>query len=207
MSVDHTITREGSSGARHGLQSQKVGPNAIIQLTAVLREGWGEHVADACLASANLLSYRTAPPGGMIDEREVVTLFASVRLVLGGEQADIALMHAGFRTGDYILANRIPRGAQRALRLLPAPLAARALLHAIARNAWTFAGSGNVELRTALNPALSIAGNPLATPGCPWHVGVLTRLFRSLASPRAVLTHTSCCARGDRTCRTGLALP
>lgn len=207
MSVDQPITRERSSDPAHGLQSQKVGPNAIIQLTAVLREGWGEHVADACLASANLLSYRTAPPVGMIDEREAVTFFAIVRQILGGEQADIALMHAGLRTGDYILANRIPYGAQRALRLLPAPLAARTLLYAIGRNAWTFAGSGTVELRTALNPALSIAGNPLATPGCPWHVGVLTRLFRSLTSPRAILTHTSCCARGDSTCRTRLDLP
>jgi divinyl protochlorophyllide a 8-vinyl-reductase len=100
------------------------------------------------------------------------------------------------------MANRIPAFARGLLRVLPPRAAARLLLTAIQRHAWTFAGSGrcrvNKEGKTAV---LDIEHNPLATPGCAWHAGVLETLFQRLVSQETTLRHTACEARNGDRCR------
>lgn len=109
---------------------------------------------------------------------------------------------AGRGTADYILANRIPAPAQRLIRALPRRLGAQLLAAAIARHAWTFAGSGRFSIEEIRPLTLSIAANPLAlAPGCDWHVAVFERLFAALVRPGAKVRETSCCGAGDPACR------
>ncbi|MCU0802464.1 MAG: hypothetical protein MUD11_11940 [Rhodobacteraceae bacterium] len=102
-------------------------------------------------------------------------------------RADALLAAAGLAVGDYILAHRIPPLAQRVLRLLPAALSARLLARAIARHAWTFAGS--------------LLPGACDHPACHWHAAVFARLYQRLVWPDAAVTETHCAARGDATCR------
>lgn len=183
----------------------RVGPNAIIQLGDVLRDRCGLADAERVFGAAGLSRYLTRPPYAMVSEGEAAALHRALQSALPDRASDLAT-DAGSRTADYLLAHRIPAAAQHLLRLLPAPLAARLLVKAISRHAWTFAGSGSFAAafgKGANNPPLviSIRANPLATPGCPWHRAVFTRLFSQLVSPRTLVVHDHCCAAGDPTCR------
>ncbi|MCX7684195.1 MAG: bacteriochlorophyll 4-vinyl reductase [Acetobacteraceae bacterium] len=108
---------------------------------------------------------------------------------------------AADRTADYLLAHRIPRPAQWLLRALPARLAAPPLLRAVARNAWTFAGSGRVFVTPGPPAVIEIEANPLATAPCHFHLAVFTRLFRTLVHPQAEVHETLCCGSGAAACR------
>jgi divinyl protochlorophyllide a 8-vinyl-reductase len=109
--------------------------------------------------------------------------------------------------GLYILANRIPRPAQGALKALPAALAGRVLAWAIAQNAWTFAGPGRFRVATRRPLVFEIAANPLvrgevaSAPVCVWHAAVFARLFAVLVHPGTRVTETACCGCGDPACR------
>ena len=143
----------------------------------------------------------------MVDEREVLRLHRTVRRELDREHARAVLRDAGKRTGDYLLAHRIPRPVQRLLRLLPAGLAARVLLGAIRRNAWTFVGSGRFEATTGRLVTLTIQGNPLChgeVDGetiCHYYAATFERLFRSLVHPGARVIEIECEAQGASACR------
>lgn len=180
-----------------------IGPNAVLQLLPVIeRLGGVERVAQM-LVRAGLI---TAPDGTqMIPETDAARLHQLLRQ----EEPDLAptlQAEAGRRTADYILANRIPRPVQAALRLLPPRPAARLLSQAIARHAWTFAGSGQFH---ALDPwTFEIAHNPLirgevsTTCLCHWHVAVFARLYGVLVSPRCRCEETCCAAQpGVDRCR------
>jgi divinyl protochlorophyllide a 8-vinyl-reductase len=176
----------------------RIGPNAVIQTAAALRDLEGAAKTDEIFAAAGLSRYLAALPEAMIDEREAADLFAAVYRCLPRERADAVAREAGTRTGDYILAHRIPKAAQTILRLLPRAMAGRLLLAAVAKHAWTFAGSG-----TATRPApmtLAIADNPIAMPDCIWHTAVFTRLFARIVDPDTVVRHTACCHAGAPAC-------
>lgn len=186
--------------------SGRVGPNAIIQLRHVLVERLGGEAAAALLTRAGLARYAASDPDGMVSEADARRLFLQVAEELGPAEADRVLFEAGRRTGRYIIENRIPRPATRLMQRLPHVLAAPILLRAIAAHAWTFAGSGETRISLWPRLSLSIGGNPLATPGCPWHRGVLEMLFQMLASKTSRVEHPRCCARGDRDCLTILRM-
>lgn len=179
----------------------KVGPNAVTQVAAALRAVGGDALAVQVFQAARLETVLTDPPARMVDQQVAARLHTALRLTLPGDRAAQIAADAGRRTADYLLANRIPRPAQWVMKLLPAPLSARLLLKAMAANAWTYAGTGQVRTQAG-NPAiLEIIDNPLAQPLCPWHVAVFERLFRTLVAKDAVVTHTACCAQGARLCR------
>jgi divinyl protochlorophyllide a 8-vinyl-reductase len=102
----------------------------------------------------------------------------------GVPDAASILAEAGQGTADYILAHRIPGPAKWLIRALPATLGARLLTAAIARHAWTFAGSGRFRVVANAPLALEIADNPLGFGG-DWHAAVFERLYQSLVWPRA----------------------
>jgi divinyl protochlorophyllide a 8-vinyl-reductase len=113
---------------------------------------------------------------------------------------------AGLATADYILANRIPKPAQTLIRLMPARLGARVLAGAIAKHAWTFAGTGAFAIAARAPLVFEIGRNPLAvegrSPSCTWHAGVFERLFARLVWPGGVrVRETACCGCGDPACR------
>lgn len=188
-------------GAGPGTGAGRVGPNAIIQLAAVLRERHGAVAEAATLQAAGLGHYVATAPARMTDEREAAALHRTVMDRYAGEWHGMS-WQAGERTARYLLAHRIPRPVQVLLRLLPPAWAARLLVRAIARHAWTFAGSGRFAARVQPGRVvLEIAANPVAMPGCPWHCGVFTQLFRTLVAPRVTVRHEHCVGWGDPACR------
>jgi divinyl protochlorophyllide a 8-vinyl-reductase len=114
---------------------------------------------------------------------------------------------AGLLTGDYILANRIPKAAQIVLKMLPRGLATRALTVAIGKHSWTFAGSGTFRAVSTGPLVLEIANSPLCrgeasdTPLCDYYAGTFTRLYRTLADPATDICETSCGAVQGGPCR------
>lgn len=186
-----------TSGAR-------IGPNAILQLLPVLDDRLGEQGRTELLRAALI---ETIPSGEeMIDERDVARLHRELRAACPQDAAAIASA-AGRRTGDYILAHRIPRLAQTLLRLLPASIAAGLLAKAISRHAWTFIGSGEFHVCPDKPLAFEIRNNPLIRgetsprPMCHWHAAVFARLFNALVRGHWRVEETRCAASGAPVCR------
>ncbi len=179
----------------------RVGPNAVIQLAAALRHRLDDRAARAVFARAGRRQWLLAAPREMVDERFARELFETVVALFPETVASGVLSEAGRRTADYVLANRIPRPVRAVLPALPPPLSSRLLMAAIGRNAWTFAGSGAFRAQAGAPRAIEIEANPLAVPGCPWHVAVFERLFRALVTPHARVRHTRCSCAGAPACR------
>lgn len=179
-----------------------IGPNAVLQLVPLLDNAGGPAWRQTLLARAGL---DDLPDGsGMIPELPAARLHQELRR----DRPDLAASlgwQAGLATGDYILAHRIPRAAQMLLKRLPWRLSARLLSLAIARNAWTFAGSGRFLVLSPL--IFELRANPLVRgevsvhPLCHWHRGVFTRLFQTLVHPHLTCEEPRCCATGHAACR------
>lgn len=183
----------------------RIGPNAILQLVPVLRDAAGPDLTAHLLATAGV--FELPDPGtGMVDEGPAARLHQALRVELP-EVAPMLAREAGWRTGDYILAHRIPRRAQALLRLLPARIGAPILARAVARHAWTFTGSGRFRLVSTWPVVFEIADNPVvrgehaADPLCHWHVAVFERLFSALCGTDWRCRETGCCAQGHDACR------
>jgi divinyl protochlorophyllide a 8-vinyl-reductase len=161
----------------------------------------------AILCEANLESVLESPPGAMVPEDDVIALHRTVRRQLGQDAARAVMVAAGLGTANYLLANRIPALAQSVLRLLPARLASRALLAAIARHTWTFAGSGQVTFRPGRPVVVTIhhcpacRGESSASALCDYYSATFERLYGVLVDRRASVRETTCIARGDGECR------
>jgi divinyl protochlorophyllide a 8-vinyl-reductase len=180
------LTFESAHAARS--QAGLVGPNAVIQLAAALSAEPGD--AERVFARAGFSRLLRKLPDAMVDETIPARLFDALWRELPAAQAARIAHDAGRRTGTYVLENRIPKLARVLLRLLPVRIAAPLLLKAIERNAWTFAGSGLCRVKAGEPPVITIAGNPIAMPGCVWHVGVFEVLFRSLVSEHVQIRHS-----------------
>lgn len=180
----------------------RIGPNAVLQLIPVLTAEIGAAETRRLMGQAGL----SGPPSdhGLMPEAPAHALHAQVRRAMPDRAAPI-LAEAGARTAQYILAHRIPRLAQTALRWMPDALAIRVLSQAIRKNAWTFAGSGRFAVEApgqftlAANPL--IAGEFAARPLCHWHAAVFTGLFARLVAPDIRFAEVACTACGDPACR------
>jgi divinyl protochlorophyllide a 8-vinyl-reductase len=159
----------------------RIGPNAILQLLPVLDARLGRAGRDRLLQGIAL----PPPDAGMWPE--AACRAAHLAVWQGLPDAGAVLAEAGQGTADYILAHRIPGPARLLIRALPARLGARLLTAAIARHAWTFAGSGRFRVASAHPPTFEIADNPLGFSGrpCLWHAAVFARLYQSLVWPAA----------------------
>lgn len=183
----------------------RIGPNAILQLVPVVEEAAGRDIAAHVLAMAGVFELPDAD-AGLMDEAPAARLHQALRLELP-EVAPMLAWEAGWRTGDYILANRIPQAAQRLLRVLPARLAAPVLARAVEKHAWTFCGSGRFDLVSTWPVVFEIGDNPVVrgersdVPLCHWHVAVFERLFSALCGPAWRCEETQCCAQGATACR------
>jgi divinyl protochlorophyllide a 8-vinyl-reductase len=180
----------------------RIGPNAVIRLGEALRAS--PDLQDAAVriyARADCPTLLNDPPAAMIDEAIPAALFAALWCELPADQAAAIARDAGRRTGEYVLRNRIPAVVRAILAALPARIAARLLLKAIQRNAWTFAGSGIFRVESGAPCVLTIERNPLKMPGCVWHVGVLERLFQALAGPECRVRHCDEASNAATVCR------
>lgn len=169
----------------------KIGPNAILQVFSALQDLGGDGQRDSIAKRAGLARYLVHAPSSMIDEGEVVRLHQAVRLALPKTDANHVLREAGTRTAHYILAHRIPKLAQSILKALPVDLASRALLYAIAKHAWTFAGSGAFAFKAYYPATITLTDCPACTrvyaPGepCLYYSATMQGLFRALVHPNA----------------------
>jgi divinyl protochlorophyllide a 8-vinyl-reductase len=187
----------------------RIGPNAILQHLPVLDDRIGPRLRTALLHRAGV----AAPPSdaGMLPQADVARLHHAVRLFLPDRAAEIQRA-AGLATGDYILAHRIPGGAQRLIRALPAPLGVRLLTMAIGKHAWTFAGSGQFRVLGYGPLRVEIRDNPLAigpadAPICDWHAAVFARLYGALVWPDVQVVEEACTAMGAPSCIFRIAQP
>jgi divinyl protochlorophyllide a 8-vinyl-reductase len=194
----------------------RIGPNAILQTMAVLRAAFGEAGCAALMQRAGLQGHVLAPPQQMVDETDVVALHRALRAELGVPRARALSHAAGLATGDYLLANRIPRPARLLLPRLPAAWASRALLAAIRGHAWTFCGSGvfSVQHASRRQPVrLTIAGCATSRgalsdePLCDYYAATFERLFGVLVHPKAVVREVACAAMGAPACVFEVAWP
>lgn len=187
--------------------SGRIGPNAIIRVAEALPPRVGAAATAALFESAGLAHYLREPPSSMVDEAEVGRLHDALRRELGWPEARAVAREAGRRTGEYLLAHRIPGPVQSLLKRLPAGWAARVLLKAIARHAWTFAGSGHFSAQHGTPVRLEIRRNPMCRgvqadePACDFYAATFERLFRELVHARSRVTETSCEAVGADACR------
>ncbi len=129
--------------------SAKMGPNGIIQTFNAVKAHYGEQEANRLLRQAGLEKYIAQLPHQMVDEREFHNLVKAVCETFEPEKQTQILREAGERTAEYLLQARIPKFFQALLKRLPTRWAAKLLLWAIKKHAWTFAGSGAFEYQVA----------------------------------------------------------
>lgn len=183
----------------------RIGPNAIIQTYHALAAHDGEAVARRVLLEATARTPDTLP-GEMVDEREAIAIVHRVRQLLEEEGAAAVLRDAGARTARYLLDHRIPRPAQAIMTWSPAGLAFRFLATAMARHAWTFAGSGRFEWATEPRTVLRIHDSPMCRDVrtsraiCDFYTGTFDTLVATLVSPRLGVREVRCGAMGDPCC-------
>jgi divinyl protochlorophyllide a 8-vinyl-reductase len=183
----------------------RIGPNAILQLVPVLEEAAGPDTTAHVLAMAGIFVLPD-PAAGLMEEGPAARLHQALRAEMP-EVAPMLAREAGWRTADYILAHRIPKGAQRLLKLMPARLSVPILARAVEKHAWTFCGSGRFTLAATWPVRVEIADNPVVrgerseVPLCHWHAAVFERLFSALCGRNWTCVETTCCAQGARACR------
>ncbi len=185
----------------------RIGPNAVIQVSAAMRERLGAERSEAVLRAATGYTFASLPTE-MIDEREPQALIKALVELVGPRLATTILRDAGHRTGDYLLANRIPRIAQWVMRALPRRVGLRLLLGAMQKNAWTFAGSGRFVVRHGTGtPELLFESCAMCRDMhepqsmCDFYAGTFERLIRVCVARYAGVLEVECMSKGDAHCR------
>jgi divinyl protochlorophyllide a 8-vinyl-reductase len=199
---------QGRSDTRRPVTASRarIGPNAIVRVAEALVERIGAEATDALFTRAGLARHLAHPPTAMVDEADVARLQWQLRADLDPDLAREVAWDAGTRTGDYLLAHRIPTPAQFVLRHLPPSLAARVLAKAITKHAWTFAGSGTFHCKPGKPFVLTIEHSPLCSrirasaPVCHYYSATFERIFQTLVSDRARVTEVACEAAGGAAC-------
>lgn len=183
-----------------------IGPNAITRMAEALGAMAGDALRCDIFAAAGLASYLAAPPTRMIPEIDVAHLHRAAIEKLGEARAAEISLEAGRLTGEYLLANRIPKMAQRVLKSLPRALAARILVKAIARHAWTFAGGGVFTYDFTPQLTLRLQGSPICRglrtdePACAYFAATFERVFGEMLGSSLRVTEIECEATGAPAC-------
>lgn len=171
-------------------EAARIGPNAVTRLAAALDARGGAVRARDVFARAGLCDLLENPPERMVPEQTVAALHTALHNLLPPADARRVAADAGRRTADYLLAHRIPRILCLVLPLLPRRIAARILLGAIARHAWTFVGSGRFVLLGGAAPRFAVRGGALLHGGAPeaaraYLAATFEGLFQALAGASA----------------------
>jgi len=197
-------------GAAHGPAEDgiaRIGPNSIIRVAEALAVCVGADETARLFEGAGLSHHLVTPPDSMVPAEDVTALHRVLRAELDpATMADVG-RRAGEATGDYLLANRIPKPAQVVLKLLPPVPAARILIKAMGKHAWTFAGAGRFEGQAGRPTCLVIEGGPIqaavpdaGVPICGYYAATFERLFRVLVARKATVRETACQAAGAKAC-------
>lgn len=190
----------------HVAEQALIGPNAIIQMVEALRVHWGRPRTQLLLLGLGLEAYDAAAPKHMVPQAEVVALHQGLYGMVDAHDFKAIAQDAGKRTGDYLLAKRIPALVQWLLKRLPDKLAARVLCLAIAKHAWTFAGSGVFSYAWSPGLVFCIRGNPLCAgirskvPVCDYYAATFERIFRVIVNDDWRVVEQSCQSTGAPAC-------
>jgi divinyl protochlorophyllide a 8-vinyl-reductase len=208
MTASHLERRMAvAAGADKAPVPGVIGPNALTRLAEAITDRCGEGACRAVFAAAGQGHYLDTPPEAMVDEAHVARLHEALHRAFDPEEAAAISREAGRRTAAYLLAHRIPALAQGALRVLPGPIAARLLVRAIARHAWTFAGSGTFSYAFAPDLTLTLKNAPVARrlktrcPACAYYAATFEGVFAAMLGPRTRVAEITCQACGDDACR------
>jgi divinyl protochlorophyllide a 8-vinyl-reductase len=188
------------------VQHDRIGPNAILQVIEAVTAAKGGSACEALFSFAGLSQYLVNRPTEMVSQQDVATLQRALREKFGVKEAKEISWDAGLRTGDYLLANRIPKFAQGVLRFVPASLAARVLASAIGKHSWTFTGSGRFSFAPGKPFVFRIVNSPLCSqikaedPACDFYAATFERIFRAIAHPNSRVVETECEASGGKAC-------
>lgn len=158
-----------------------IGPNAVLQTAWAMERHIGAEATREVLEIAGVLPL---PAGdAMIAEADALRLHHALA-ALHPDEAEAIVMEAGEGTADYIIVHRIPWAAAWALRRLPAPIAARLLMKAIAGHAWTFIGAGTFTVTGPWHFTIDRAAAGDAGGAPPtlflWYAAVFARLYATL---------------------------
>jgi divinyl protochlorophyllide a 8-vinyl-reductase len=184
----------------------QIGPNALIQMVEALRIVWGPEQTRSLLVSLGLSHYADVPPQRMLPQEEVAALHTRLHGMVDSQTFKSITYEAGLRTADYLLANRIPRPVQWVLKRLPDAIAARILCRAIAKHAWTFAGSGEFSYAWTPRLVFRLRGNPLCgsihseIPVCDYYAATFERIFRVIVNDDWRVHELQCEASGGALC-------
>lgn len=203
-----SITRSDASSLEGPVaETGVIGPNAVTRVAEALTQAFGAGVCREIFLAAGVERHLSDPPREMVDESDVARLHRAMVERLGPTEAGNASRLAGRLTGDYLLAHRIPALAQILLGVLPRPLAARILVAAIARHAWTFAGSGAFSFSFSPKLQLRIARSPICRrlrtegPACHYFAAAFERVFGAMLGPCVRVIEVDCEACGAPACR------
>jgi divinyl protochlorophyllide a 8-vinyl-reductase len=184
----------------------KIGPNAITQVIEALRALESPQAIDRIFQASRLGAYLCDAPADMVDELEVARLHDVLHDELGDARARTVGRMAGQLTGDYLLGFRIPRPVQLAMRCCPAAVSSRLLSKAIARNSWTFAGTGTFSARHGRPTTYEIRNCPICRgqrnvePYCDFYAATFERLYSRLVHKHARVVEVACQAKGASAC-------
>jgi divinyl protochlorophyllide a 8-vinyl-reductase len=190
-----------------------IGPNAIIQMVEALRAHWGNQETQKLLDAVGQGAYFDKPPRSMVPQTEVAALHQQLYAAVEPQEFKRISAEAGRRTGDYLLAHRIPAPVQWVLKRLPDALAARVLSRAIKKHAWTFAGSGVFSYAWHGRLVFSITGNPITAglhadlPICDYYAGTFERIFRVIVNDDWRAVERTCEANGAAACLFEICAP
>ncbi|KAA5604979.1 bacteriochlorophyll 4-vinyl reductase [Roseospira marina] len=197
----------GGAGEPTGDTVPRIGPNSIFRMGDALRAQIGAEAAARLFAAAGLTHHWEHPPESMVPAADVTALHKALRAHLDTPTMVAVSRRAGEATGDYLLARRIPKPAQVVLKMLPPVPAARILIQAMGKHAWTFAGAGRFEGEAGRPTRLVIEGGPIQAampeagyPLCDYYTATFERLFRVLVARRATAREVACQAAGARAC-------
>lgn len=194
---------DGSMPVHRG-SGGRIGPNAILQLARPL-----ERMFDGAVMAQLLSLAQVDMPSGheMVPEEDVQRVHHTLWQLFPDKARELS-QEAGRCTARYIRQNRIPRIARVALRLLPRALGERMLARAIVQHAWTFCGSGALDVqRRGREIHFVLENNPLADTTrpvhrpCYWHDAVFAELFSCVLGSLYTCEEDSCRGCGGSTCR------
>ncbi|MEF3275288.1 MAG: bacteriochlorophyll 4-vinyl reductase [Chloroflexus sp.] len=193
-------------------EEARIGPNSIIQTVAAVREQYGAAETEAWLRRTGRGHLLETMPDHMLAESEFGAMIHDLRNWLGMKAAMRVLDRSGDLTAAYVAANRIPAPIRTLLPRLPVGLALRLLLPAIAKHAWTFAGSGQfgytLRPRWQLTLANSVEarGVHAVEPVCSYYRAAFEGLLRRVVSDRIRVREVTCRAMGAPHCTFTIAL-
>ncbi len=184
----------------------RIGATALTRLAEALTAGHGACVCHRVFAAAGQAHRLDQPPRGMIEDAAVARLHCALVDRLGVAAAAAVGAEAGRLAAEHLLANRIPRPVQRLLRLLPGRISAAILVRVIARQARSFAGSGQFSFRFADGLTLRLAGGPVSrllttgAPSCHFYAASFERVFAAMLGPLVRVRELQCEAAGAPAC-------